>query len=48
VGPHRTHEGPRGLVGYSYLKITRFLVVQTLSNEMVETTETAFFENDAF
>jgi hypothetical protein len=49
VGPHSPHEGPRSLEGYSHLMITRFLVVQALSNEMVEEKKTEhFLKTDAF
>jgi hypothetical protein len=42
------HEGPKGLRRFSNLIITRFLVVQALSNEMVETTKTEhLLKNDA-
>jgi hypothetical protein len=43
VSPHSPQKGPRGLGEYFYLIITWFLVVQSLSNEMVETTKTEHF-----
>ena len=43
MGPHSPHEGQRGLGEYFHLIITWFLVVQSLSNEMVETTKSEYF-----
>jgi hypothetical protein len=43
VGNHSPQEGLKCLGRYSHLIITRFLVVQAFSNEMVEATKTEHF-----